>query len=225
MLLFSYILFLTSFFLDIHLSLKIYFKKSFSIHPIYVYSYILYLISILILIYNMVNSNFVIETVINYTHSSQSLLYKVFSLCASSNGSIFLFIFFNKLFLILFIKNNHLKSIKSIIFVNNLINLYLYIYILLIDNIFKINIFKNIIQGIELNPILQDPLLLIHPPIIFVGYTLFLIIFSVNFTFSKSSMSNLFLLLKITKKTFIIFTIGIMLGSWWAYFELGWGGW
>ena len=214
MLLFSYILFLTSLFFDIYLSLKIYFKRYSSMYIIHIYSYIFYLLSITILCYNMINSNFIIEIIINYTHSSQSLVYKIFSLCASSNGSIFLFIFFNKLFLILFLKKDFFKSNKQIIFVTNLINLYLYIYILLIDNIFKVNIEKSIIQGIELNPILQDPLLLIHPPIIFIGYTLFLIIFSSNYISNKSIKSNLFLLLKITKITFIIFTIGIVLGSW-----------
>ena len=84
------------------------------------------------------------------------------------------------------------------------------------------------IEGRDLNPLLQDPGLIFHPPVLYMGY----VGFSVAFAFAVAAL--------IDKKTdaafakwarpwvlaaWIFLTLGITLGSWWAYYELGWGGW
>ena len=84
------------------------------------------------------------------------------------------------------------------------------------------------IDGADLNPLLQDPGLAIHPPILYVGY----VGFSVAFAFAVAAMISGKLDRRWARWTrpwtivaWIFLTVGIALGSWWAYYELGWGGW
>ena len=84
------------------------------------------------------------------------------------------------------------------------------------------------IDGADLNPLLQDPGLAIHPPILYVGY----VGFSVAFAFAVAAMISGTLDQKWARWTrpwttvsWLFLTLGIALGSWWAYYELGWGGW
>jgi cytochrome c-type biogenesis protein CcmF len=83
-------------------------------------------------------------------------------------------------------------------------------------------------DGADLNPLLQDPGLAIHPPLLYIGY----VGFSVAFAFAIAAMLTGNLDQKWAKWTrpwtttaWLFLTIGIALGSWWAYYELGWGGW
>ncbi len=83
-------------------------------------------------------------------------------------------------------------------------------------------------DGADLNPLLQDPGLAIHPPLLYIGY----VGFSVAFAFAIAAMLSGNLDQKWAKWTrpwttmaWLFLTLGIMLGSWWAYYELGWGGW
>ena len=102
---------------------------------------------------------------------------------ASSEGSILIYLLLNKILIInliryIYINNNNIYI--YILYVISIINIYLYIYILLSNNIYSIYFNNNIIDGFELNPILQDPLLIIHPPIIFFGYSIFGILFCLS---------------------------------------------
>ena len=89
-------------------------------------------------------------------------------------------------------------------------------------------LFPAAIDGADLNPLLQDPGLAIHPPILYVGY----VGFSVAFAFAIAAMISGNLDKSWARWTrpwttvaWIFLTVGIALGSWWAYYELGWGGW
>ena len=84
------------------------------------------------------------------------------------------------------------------------------------------------LDGRELNPLLQDPGLVIHPPMLYMGY----VGFSVVFAFAIAAMLSGKLdtawarwARPWTTVAWLFLTIGITLGSWWAYYELGWGGW
>ena len=84
------------------------------------------------------------------------------------------------------------------------------------------------IDGGDLNPLLQDFALIIHPPILYVGY----VGFSVAFAFAMAAMLSGKLDQQWARWTrpwtttaWLFLTMGIALGSWWAYYELGWGGW
>jgi cytochrome c-type biogenesis protein CcmF len=78
----------------------------------------------------------------------------------------------------------------------------------------------------ELNPVLQDPVLAIHPPCIYSGYAASAVCFCVCFRHKSVEWSHFWLTLRVWSGVcWFWLTIGIFLGSWWAYHELGWGGW
>jgi cytochrome c-type biogenesis protein CcmF len=101
------------------------------------------------------------------------------------------------------------------------------LFILLTSSPFE-RLFPAAVDGRDLNPLLQDPALAIHPPMLYVGY----VGFSVAFAFAVAALLEG----KVDEKwarwvrpwttvSWMFLTIGIALGSWWAYYELGWGGW
>ena len=101
------------------------------------------------------------------------------------------------------------------------------LFILFTSNPFE-RIFPIPIEGRDLNPLLQDPALIIHPPMLYTGY----VGFSVAFAFAIAAMLSGKLDQQWARWTrpwtttaWLFLTVGICLGSWWAYYELGWGGW
>ena len=104
------------------------------------------------------------------------------------------------------------------------------IFLYLLFVIFTSNPFLKIANpppnGVDLNPLLQDPLLIIHPPILFTGYVLYAITFSLVISGMFTKFDNkLFNVLKVWGGiSWFTLTLGILLGSIWAYYELGWGG-
>ncbi len=101
------------------------------------------------------------------------------------------------------------------------------LFILLTSNPFE-RMVPAAIDGRDLNPLLQDPALAIHPPMLYIGY----VGFSVAFAFAVAALLEGKLDEKWarwarpwTTLSWMFLTVGIALGSWWAYYELGWGGW
>jgi len=101
------------------------------------------------------------------------------------------------------------------------------LFILFTSNPFD-RLFPAPFEGNDLNPLLQDPALIIHPPMLYTGY----VGFSVAFAFAIAAMLSGELNQQWARWTrpwtttaWLFLTIGICLGSWWAYYELGWGGW
>ena len=101
------------------------------------------------------------------------------------------------------------------------------LFILLTSSPFE-RLFPAAVDGRDLNPLLQDPALAIHPPMLYIGY----VGFSVAFAFAVAALLEGKLDEKWarwvrpwTTVSWMFLTIGIALGSWWAYYELGWGGW
>jgi cytochrome c-type biogenesis protein CcmF len=83
------------------------------------------------------------------------------------------------------------------------------------------------VNGADINPVLQDPALAIHPPTLYLGYVGFVIPFACSMAFlinNDASVKWESLVRKWSVMAWIFLTIGITLGSWWAYYELGWGG-
>ena len=101
-------------------------------------------------------------------------------------------------------------------------------FILLIDSSSPFNyVFPAPIEGLGLNPILQDPALAIHPPILYLGYVGSSIIFSSALAATSLNYISKIWAVHIKKwisLSWIFLTLGILLGSIWAYYELGWGG-
>ena len=187
------------------------------------------LISFLSLIYGFVISDFSNETVFNNSHSTKPIFYKISGTWGNHEGSLLLWLLVLTLFLFIFlIRSKYLPTkylLLTIIF-QEIIILGFILFILFTSNPFT-NLFPIPKEGLGLNPILQDPALAIHPPFLYLGYVGTSIIFSSSLASLASGTVNKNWAIHIKKwilVSWIFLTIGITLGSIWAYYELGWGG-
>ncbi len=185
--------------------------------------------SFICLIVSFVNSDFSNEIVYNNSHTTKPLFYKISGAWGNHEGSLLLCLLILVLFIFIFLKTTKSEPKNYRIFTllfQEVIIIGFFLFLLVTSNPFNY-LFPVPKEGMGLNPILQDPILAIHPPILYLGYIGSSIIFSssiaaiiqnyVNSQWAKSL------------KVWIIYswfflTIGIMLGSIWAYYELGWGG-
>ncbi len=174
-------------------------------------------------------SDFSNETVFNNSHTNKPIFYKISGTWGNHEGSLLLWLLVLTLFLFLFLINSRseLKQYRvlTVIF-QQVIIIGFFLFVLFTSNPFSY-LFPKPIEGLGLNPILQDPALAIHPPILYIGYVGSSLIFSATLAavienyISKDWAKNIKLWILIS---WIFLTIGIMLGSIWAYYELGWGG-
>jgi len=187
------------------------------------------IISFLTLIYAFVTSDFSNETVYNNSHTAKPLFYKISGTWGNHEGSLLLWLLVLTIFLFLFTidsKNLSQKYRTLTLFFQEIIILGFLLFILFTSNPFA-NIFPIPSEGTGLNPILQDPALAIHPPILYLGYVGTSIIFSsalaaiISGFINKSWASHIKRWVLIS---WVFLSIGILLGSIWAYYELGWGG-
>ncbi len=187
------------------------------------------LISFASLVICFVISDFSNETVFNNSHTNKPIFYKISGTWGNHEGSLLLWLLVLTLFLFLFLINskNELKRyrILTIVF-QQVIIIGFFLFVLVTSNPFNY-LFPAPIEGLGLNPILQDPALAIHPPILYVGYVGSSLIFSATLAavienyISKNWAKNIKIWVLIS---WVFLTIGIMVGSIWAYYELGWGG-
>jgi cytochrome c-type biogenesis protein CcmF len=178
--------------------------------------------------YGYITSDFTILNVYNNSSTIQPLIFKIAAMWSNHEGSILLWAFLLILNTLVFATSSSAPiNYKSLtIFIQSIINGCFLGFIIFTSNPFTINnSFKS--EGIGLNPLLQDYTLIIHPPILYIAYSAASIIFSLNIA-GCIIKTQARLMAYITSKwaifTFIMLTIGITLGSWWAYRELGWGG-
>ena len=174
-------------------------------------------------------SDFSIKTVVFNSHSDKPLLYKISGVWGNHEGSLLLWLNIMVVVSLLFFYfdkflSNQLKF-KTILFHNFLILGFL-LFILVFSNPFEgvLNVPK---EGLGLNPILQDPALAIHPPLLYLGFVGSSIYFSAALA-ALSSSTDIKLFAKAIKFWVFIswsfLSLGIIVGSIWAYYELGWGG-
>ena len=186
-------------------------------------------VSFLSLIVSFVNSDFSNETVFNNSHTTIPLFYKITGTWGNHEGSLLLWLLVLTLFIFLFLLKSKEQSkqyrILTLLF-QQIIIIGFFIFLIKTSNPFNY-IFPVPNEGLGLNPILQDPALAIHPPILYLGYVGSSIIFS-----STLAATSLGYISKEWAKhikqwvltSWIFLTLGILLGSIWAYYELGWGG-
>ncbi len=187
------------------------------------------IVSFLGLIFSFVNSDFSNQTVFNNSHTTKPLFYKISGTWGNHEGSLLLWLLVLTLFIFLFlIKSNDQPKkyrILTLLF-QQIIIIGFFLFLLITSNPFN-HLFPIPKEGLGLNPILQDPALAIHPPILYLGYVGSSIIFSS----SLSAMTQNYISSKWAQHikkwiliSWIFLSLGIMLGSIWAYYELGWGG-
>ena len=186
-------------------------------------------ISFLSLVLSFIVSDFSNETVFNNSHTTKPLFYKISGTWGNHEGSLLLWLLVLTLFIFIFLlrtKNQPVKyKILTLVF-QQLIIVGFFIFLIKTSNPFNY-LFPVPEEGLGLNPILQDPALAIHPPILYLGYVGSSIIFSSALAATSLKMissSWAFHIKNWILISWIYLTLGILLGSIWAYYELGWGG-
>ena len=190
---------------------------------------LLVLISFLGLVVSFIFSDFSNETVFNNSHTTKPLFYKISGTWGNHEGSLLLWLLVLTLFIFIFLikTKNLLKNYRILTSLfQQIIIIGFFIFLINSSNPFN-HIYPAPIEGLGLNPILQDPALAIHPPILYLGYVGSSIIFSS--VLAAASLSYISKTWATHIKSWILIswiflTLGILLGSIWAYYELGWGG-
>jgi cytochrome c-type biogenesis protein CcmF len=175
-------------------------------------------------------SDFSVVNVVQNSHTDKPVLYKIAGSWGNHEGSLLLWVFILALFgaaVAAFGRNLPPAFKARVLSVQAMIALGFYAFILLTSNPFE-RIFPAPLNGQDLNPLLQDPGLAIHPPMLYLGY----VGFSIAFSFAIAALIEGRVdaawarwVRPWTLAAWIFLTGGITLGSWWAYYELGWGGW
>ena len=187
------------------------------------------MVSFLGLVLLFIFSDFSNETVFNNSHTTKPLFYKISGTWGNHEGSLLLWLLVLTSFLFLFIiKSKDQKKeyrILTLLFQQIII---IGFFVFLIKNSSPFNyIYPIPDEGLGLNPILQDPALAIHPPILYLGYVGSSIIFSSALAATALNYISKSWAVHIKRwvlVSWIFLTLGILLGSIWAYYELGWGG-
>ena len=156
--------------------------------------------------------------------------YKIAAVWGGHEGSLLLWVLILSIWTLFLSRDTALKSSPELrimaLSILGLISLGFFVFILYTSNPFD-RILPGPLQGRGLNPLLQDPALVIHPPTLYAGYVGLAVPFSLavsslltinNHQWAKHARSW-------TVLSWMFLTGGIALGSWWAYYELGWGGW
>lgn len=182
------------------------------------------------LTYAYVVSDFTLLNVVKNSHSDKPMLYKVAGVWGNHEGSLLLWVTILALFgaaLPLFGRNLPPGLKSRALAVQAMITVGFLLFILLTSNPF-LRLDNPPLNGEGLNPLLQDPGLAFHPPFLYLGY----VGFSMAFSFAIAALIEGRVdaawarwVRPWTLAAWVFLTCGIGLGSWWAYYELGWGGW
>jgi cytochrome c-type biogenesis protein CcmF len=177
-----------------------------------------------------VTSDFSVANVYENSHSLKPLIYKITGVWGNHEGSMMLWVSILALFggMVAAFGNNLPLSLRArVLAVQAWIASAFYLFILLTSNPF-LRLVPAPIEGRDLNPVLQDIGLAVHPPMLYLGY----VGFSISFSFAIAALLEGRIdaawarwVRPWTLVAWIFLTLGIAMGSYWAYYELGWGGW
>ena len=192
------------------------------------FSSLLTLLSFFSLMYAYVVSDFSNYNVFQNSHSNKPLIYKISGTWGNHEGSMLLWLCILSIFSFFFsfTKNIEDNFQKLTLIIQAFLHILFGLFIVFTSNPFLVNsILVN--EGLGLNPILQDPGLAVHPPILYAGYVGYSIVFSIAIAglFQNTDDEWLYVAKKWSLISWTFLTGGIALGSYWAYYELGWGGW
>ncbi|TGG95368.1 heme lyase CcmF/NrfE family subunit [Natronospirillum operosum] len=184
-----------------------------------------------VLTWNFLNDDFTVRYVVNHSNSMLPWYYKVSAVWGGHEGSMLLWVMILSFWIVAVAAFSKKLPLDMLAVVMSMMGLVLAAFNAFL--IFTSNPFDRVLpfppaDGRDLNPLLQDPGLILHPPMLYMGY----VGFSVAFAFAISAL----LIGRLdsawarwsrpwTNVAWVFMTLGIALGSWWAYYELGWGGW
>ena len=193
-------------------------------------SFLLLLFSFCTLGWSFYVNDFSVAYVAEHSNSHLPTIYRLAAVWGGHEGSLLLWIFFLSLWTVAVAQLSRSldeSMVARVIAVLGLVAVGLMAFVLLTSNPFG-RMFPPAPDGRSLNPLLQDPGLVFHPPMLYMGY----VGFSVAYAFAISSLISGQLdaawarwSRPWTTVAWVFLTLGIALGSWWAYYELGWGGW
>ena len=195
----------------------------------YSHSFFLFLFSFLIYVWLAINDNFSVLYIAQHSNTNLPVFYKISSIWSAHEGSMFLWIIFLSLWGAIYnfsVDNNEPLKARSI-GVISITTVGFLLFLLLTSNPFETILPVPPENGADINPVLQDPLLAIHPPTLYLGYVGFVIAFGQAIAFLIEGNSDINWEKQVRFWSIIAWsflTLGITLGSWWAYYELGWGG-
>ena len=183
------------------------------------------------LFYLFAVNDFSVQYVVNNSNSSLPIYYRLSAVWGSHEGSLLLWIWLLTLWgaaVALFSKHLPQEAVARVLGIMGIISIGFLLFVLFTSNPFTRTFPDFPVDGRELNPMLQDVGLIFHPPLLYMGY----VGFSVAFAFAIASLMTGKLdsawarwSRPWTMAAWVFLTLGIVLGSWWAYYELGWGGW
>jgi cytochrome c-type biogenesis protein CcmF len=175
-------------------------------------------------------NDFSVLYVAQNSNTALPMFYKISAVWGGHEGSLLLWLLMLALWQVavaVFSRNLPLVLIARIVSVMSFVTVGFLLFTLLTSNPFE-RLFPAALDGRDLNPLLQDPGMIFHPPMLYMGY----VGFSVAFAFAVAALIGGNLDAQWARWTrpwttvaWIFLTVGIALGSWWAYYELGWGGW
>lgn len=187
-------------------------------------------VSYAVLTYSFVVDDFSVAYVTNTSNLSQPMIYKITGVWGSHEGSLLLWLLVLAgwtALVSIYSRGIPLLMISRVLAVLGMISVGFTLFVLLTSNPFD-RMLPAPADGHSLNPLLQDFGLVIHPPMLYMGY----VGFSVAFAFAVAALIGGRLdmawakwMRPWTNIAWVFLTLGIGLGSWWAYYELGWGGW
>ncbi len=188
------------------------------------------IISYACLTYSFIKSDFSVLYVANNSNTALPIYYKISAVWGAHEGSLLLWVLMLGAWtyaVTIFSRSLPNDMVARVIGIMGFVSVGFLLFTLLTSNPFE-RIFPVPLEGRDLNPLLQDPGLVIHPPMLYMGY----VGFSVAFAFAIAALLGGKLDSAWARWSrpwatiaWVFLTIGITLGSWWAYHELGWGGW
>lgn len=199
--------------------------------PLAIGLFVFTLIAYLCLTYAFVTDDFSVEYVAQHSNSQLPLVYKITAVWGGHEGSFLLWVLMLSIWTVavaIFSRGIPLTMVARVLSVLGMVGIGFYLFMLLTSNPFNSMLPFFPVDGRDLNPLLQDFGMIIHPPMLYMGY----VGFSVAFAFAISALisGQLDSTWARWARPWVIaawafLTLGLALGSWWAYYELGWGGW
>lgn len=184
-----------------------------------------------LLVAAFVVNDFSITYVAANSNTQLPVYYRVTAVWGSHEGSFLLWMLMQSGWIAavaLLSRSMPLPMVARVLGILGLISIGFYLFMLTVSNPFDTSLPMIPVDGRDLNPLLQDPGMIIHPPMLYMGY----VGFSVAFAFAIAALLSGKLdaawarwSRPWTLAAWIFLTLGIAIGSWWAYYELGWGGW
>ena len=188
------------------------------------------LVSFIALAYSFTVDDFSVRYVASNSNSALPMMFKISAVWGAHEGSFLLWLLVLSgwtMAVAFFSKSLPIAMTSRVLSVMGMLSIGFLLFVLFTSNPFE-RLFPAPLDGRDLNPLLQDFGLIIHPPMLYMGYVGFSVVFSITIAgLISGQLDSAWARWSRpwTVIAWVFLTLGIALGSWWAYYELGWGGW